>query len=151
MSTLMMKSSFNSIRLRALFADAAGFTLLEVMIAVSLIAIAVVTLFGSQSQSVSLVTVSKFDTMASLLAQRKLTELSLQEFASINDGEGDFGEDFPGFSWKMQVEELSEKETGLKKAGERLKTVDVQVTMAQDTSQTFALRTILFKKLEAKQ
>jgi general secretion pathway protein I len=151
MSTLMMKNSFNSIHLRALFADAAGFTLLEVMIAVSLIAIAVVTLFGSQSQSVSLVTVAKFDTMASLLAQRKLTELSLQEFASINDGEGDFGEDFPGFSWKMKVEELSEKETGLKKAGERLKSVDVQVTMAQDTSQTFALRTILFKKLEAKQ
>ena len=151
MSTLTMRSFFNSNRSRVILAHTAGFTLLEVMIAVSLIAIAVVTLFGSQSQSVSLVTVSKFDTMASLLAQRKLTELSLQEFASINDADGDFGEDFPGFSWKMKVAELSEKETSLKKAGERLKAVDVQVTMAQDASQTFSLRTILFKKLEAKQ
>lgn len=151
MSTLMMKSSSSNSRRLALPLGSAGFTLLEVMIAVSLIAIAVVTLFGSQSQSVSLVTVSKFDTMASLLAQRKLTELSLQEFASVNNGEGDFGEDFPGFTWKMKVDELSEKETGLKNAGERLKSVEVQVGMTQDASQTFALRTILFKTLEAKQ
>ena len=151
MSTLMMKSSSNNDLHRAFFSKTAGFTLLEVMIAVSLIAIAVVTLIGSQSQSVSLATVSKFETMASLLAQRKLTELSLQDFASVNDGEGDFGEDFPGFTWKMKVDELSEKETGLKNAGERLKSVEVQVGMTQDTSQTLTLRTILFKTMEAKQ
>ncbi|NIP42655.1 MAG: type II secretion system protein, partial [Gammaproteobacteria bacterium] len=41
-----------------------GFTLLEVMIAVALIAIALTTLLGSQSQSVSFANSAKFETMA---------------------------------------------------------------------------------------
>jgi general secretion pathway protein I len=45
-----------------------GFTLLEVMIAVALIAIALTTLLGSQSQSVSFANSAKFETMAALLA-----------------------------------------------------------------------------------
>ena len=52
-----------------------GFTLLEVMIAMAIIAIALVAVFGSQSQSLSLANEAKFSTTAALLAQSKMAEI----------------------------------------------------------------------------
>jgi prepilin-type N-terminal cleavage/methylation domain-containing protein len=49
-----------------------GFTLLEVMVAMSIIAIALTAVLGSQSQSVSLASEAKFNTTAPLLAQSKI-------------------------------------------------------------------------------
>ena len=146
-----MKSSFNKLSHLGIVSEPRGFTLLEVMIAVSLIAIALVTLIGSQSQSVSFATEARFDTMASLLARQKMTELSLQEYASIHDGEGDFGEEWPGFTWKTKVTELSEEETGIKSARERLKTVDLTVMKDRIADTSFALRTVLVKEAETVQ
>ena len=81
----------------------AGFTLLEVMIAVAILAIALTSLFGSQSASVALATETRFNTHAPLLARMQLAEtLSGDEIFST---EGDFGEDFPGFLWQLQTEE----------------------------------------------
>jgi general secretion pathway protein I len=100
----------------------AGFTLLEVMIAISILAIAFATLFGSQSKSLSAATETLFNTHAPLLGSLKLAEL---ESGLISTGEtgGDFGEDFPGYEWKMTVEDaglygidaLADLETPLKK------------------------------------
>ncbi len=81
-----------------------GFTLLEVMIAVAVLAIALTSLFGSQSASVGLATESRFNIQAPLLARKQLAELVLaEEFVS---SEGDFEEDFAGFHWELQVEEV---------------------------------------------
>jgi general secretion pathway protein I len=82
-----------------------GFTLLEVMIAISLLAISLTTLFGSQSQSVSLGLVSKFNTQAPLLAQLKLAEFATAADLPSSDS-GDFGDDFPGFQWKMETNDV---------------------------------------------
>ncbi len=79
----------------------AGFTLLEMMVSVTIIAIALVTLIGSQSQSVSIATISRFDTTASLLAREKMTELALGGFDDLSSGDGDFGEDFPEYTWQV--------------------------------------------------
>ena len=73
-----------------------GFTLLEVMIAVALIAIALVTLLGSQSQSVSFANTAKFETMAALLAQSKMSEMTIQGADSLSSDSGNFGDDYPG-------------------------------------------------------
>ena len=54
---------------------ASGFTLMEVMIAMTILAIALVTIFQSQSQSISMSSDSRFMTTASLLAQSKMVEL----------------------------------------------------------------------------
>ena len=81
-----------------------GFTLLEVMIAVAVLAIALTSLFGSQSASVRLATESRFNIQAPLLARKQLAELTVaNEFIS---GEGDFEDDFAGFRWELQVEEV---------------------------------------------
>ena len=81
-----------------------GFTLLEVMIAVAVLAIALTSLFGSQSASVRLATESRFNIQAPLLARKQLAELTLAE--DFVSGEGDFDDDFAGFRWELQVEEV---------------------------------------------
>ncbi len=83
-----------------------AFTLLEVMVAVSIIAIALVALFGSQSRSLSYATEAHFNIVAPMLASGKLAELKVGKVAPTND-EGDFGEDFPGYSWKIETETAS--------------------------------------------
>lgn len=82
--------------------DERGFTLLEVMIAIAIIAIAFTSLFGSQSQSLSLAAEAKFNSTAAILAQEKIAEYE-SGIAGFIDDEGDFGDDFPGFTWKVEV------------------------------------------------
>ena len=83
-----------------------GFTLLEVMVAISLLAIALTTLFGSQSQSVSLGSTTKFNTQAPLLAQWKLAEITGTTERLTSDS-GDFGDKFPGYQWKIETEDAN--------------------------------------------
>ncbi|MGB3211243.1 MAG: prepilin-type N-terminal cleavage/methylation domain-containing protein [Desulforhopalus sp.] len=80
-----------------------AFTLLEVMIAVSITAIALTALFGSQSKSLSHATEAQFNIIAPMLASGKLAELEAAIDAPNND-EGDFGDEFPGYSWKVATE-----------------------------------------------
>lgn len=80
-----------------------AFTLLEVMIAVSIIAIALVALFGSQSKSLSHAAEAHFNIVAPMLASGKLAELESGNIA-LNSDEGDFGDEFPGYSWKLETD-----------------------------------------------
>ncbi len=84
-----------------------GFTLLEVMIAVAIIAIALTTLLGSQSQSVSMANEAKFNTMAALLAQSKMAEVELAGFENLESDQGDFGENFSGYHWQIKVSRVN--------------------------------------------
>lgn len=88
---------------RQIISDRA-FTLLEVMIAVSIIAIALVTLLGSQSRSLSHATEAQFNTIAPMLASLKLAEVESKVIPATND-EGEFGEDFSAYRWKVDVED----------------------------------------------
>ncbi len=80
-----------------------GFTLLEVMIAMSILAIALTSLFGAQSASVALATETRFNIQAPLLARMQLATIRSSE--DIFDDSGDFGEEFPGFQWELTVED----------------------------------------------
>ena len=103
-----------------------GFTLLEVMIAVALIAIALTTLLGSQSQSVFFANSAKFETMAALLAQSKMSEITIQAADSLSSDSGDFGEDYPGYAWEATVSDVSIE--GLDAISDYLKQIDLAVT-----------------------
>jgi len=103
-----------------------GFTLLEVMIAVALLAIALTTLLGSQSQSVSFANSAKFETIAALLAQSKMSEIAVQDKDELNSGSGDFGEDYPGYAWEVTVSDISIE--GVENISDYLKQVDLTVT-----------------------
>ena len=103
-----------------------GFSLLEVMIAVALIAIALTTLLGSQSQSVSFANSAKFETMAALLAQSKMSEITLQSADDLTGDSGDFGDDYPGYAWESRVTDISIE--GVEGISDYLKQVDLTVT-----------------------
>ncbi len=103
-----------------------GFTLLEVMIAVALIAIALTTLLGSQSQSVSFANSAKFETMAALLAQSKMSEVTMQKAGALTSDSGDFGEDYPGYTWEVNVSEIAIP--GIDTISDYLKQIDLEVT-----------------------
>lgn len=80
-----------------------GFTLLEVMIAMAILAIALTSLFGSQTTSVALAAETRFNIQAPLLARMQLARFQSEE--DIVSDSGDFDDEFPGFKWELQVED----------------------------------------------
>lgn len=85
-----------------------GFTLLEVMIAMAILAITLVTVYQSQSQSISMVSSSRFLTTASLLAQARMAEIDAADPRGLVSASGDFGEEFSGYAWQVEVGEVKE-------------------------------------------
>ena len=84
-----------------------GFTLLEVMFALSLIGISLTVLLASQSQGLSLANEAKFHTTASLLAQQRMAEIEMENINDIVSASGDFGEDYPGYQWELNVDKAT--------------------------------------------
>lgn len=124
----------------------AAFTLLEVMVAVAVIAISFVSLLASQSQSLSVAGEARFRTIASLLAKQKLAELEVGGFANLSSGSGQFAEDFSEYHWQAEVKELTEDETGIKGSNGLLK--QVELTVSRDEQETFFVRTLIMSKIE---
>ena len=93
--------------MRVLNQGVGGFTLLEVMVAMSIIAIAMTAVLNSQSQSVSLASEAKFSTTAALLARSKMAETEWGNRLDLASDSGDFEEDFPGYTWQVTVEDVS--------------------------------------------
>ncbi len=86
------------------FAGQKAFTLLEVMFALSILAIALVAVFQLQSQGLSMLGQARFETTASLLAKGKMAELEIADSIELTSGTGEFGDDYPGYSWEVIVE-----------------------------------------------
>ncbi len=82
-----------------------GFTLLEVMIALAVLSIGLVAVFQSQSQSISMITRSRFETTAALLAQWKMAEFEAAKAGDLSSRNGDFGDDYRDYTWEVQMEE----------------------------------------------
>ncbi len=105
----------------------AGFTLLEVLIALSIIAIAFTSLFSSQSSSLSLAIQAEFQTKASLLAREVIAgyESGLVDFAVTGS---DFEEEFQHISWEAEISEVLEGEIDLEDLGEmQLYRIDLKI------------------------
>ena len=80
-----------------------GFTLIEVMIAMTILAGALVAIYQLQSQSISMSTDSRFMTTASLLAQSKMVEVEYGSSLTNHSEDGDFGPDYPQYTWRLEV------------------------------------------------
>ena len=126
----------------------AGFTLLEIMVAVAIIAISFVSLLGSQSQSISIATISRFEITASMLARQKLAEIQTADFEELSTAEGDFEDDFADFHWQTEVSELTEDETGITGAGEMLKVVDLTVSRGIDENMVYRVRGVIMAEIK---
>lgn len=107
-----------------------GFTLLEIMIALAIIAIALVAALGSQSQSVSLANEAKFTTTVTYLAQHKMAELEAKKPEDLSSDSGDFGEDFPGYRWEVEVSDVEMEE--FKQLSEYVKKIGLTVYWGEE-------------------
>ncbi len=115
--------------------DTKGFTLLEVMIAMAILAISLVVVFQSQSQSISMASGSRFKTTASFLAQSKMAEIEATDLGAISFENGNFGEDFPDYSWEIDI-------TGTE--FEALKKIEVKVVNTKMTTNN-SLSLVLYR------
>jgi len=108
-----------------------AFTLLEVMVAMSIIAIALAAVLGSQSQSVSLATETKFNTTAVLLAQMKIAEMDLDEPKNLISDSGTFGEDFPDYYWETAINSVTLPEA--ESISKHLVQIDLKIFRGKDS------------------
>ena len=102
----------------------------------AILAITLVTVYQSQSQSISMASSSRFLTTASLLAQARMAEIDAADPRGLAAASGDFGEDFPGYAWQLEVGEV--KEIPL------LKRIALTVTNSRMTTRN-TYRLILYK------
>ncbi len=80
-----------------------GFTLLEVMIALAILALVGVAFLRTQASSVSLVDESAQISMATLLGREKMAELESMGYPELGKKSGMGGETFPQFRWEQIV------------------------------------------------
>lgn len=125
-----------------------GFTLLEVMIAVAILAIALVSLLGSQSQSIDYSIDAEFDAVAALLTRQRLAEIRLEDFDQINNDSGQFGEKFAWYRWETEVKLLDAGEVGIEQADDMLKQVVLKVSPENESGRVFIVQTIVFRSID---
>jgi len=125
-----------------LFKKGSGFTLLEVMIAIAIIAITLGAVFGSQSQSLSLANEAKFSTTAALLAQSKMAEIEAVNPEDLASDSGDFGENFPNYHWNFTVRDISF--AGADEALDYLKRIDLSLFYGEQNQYQYTLRLYRF-------
>ncbi len=106
-----------------------GFTLLEVLAAVALIAIILTAVFRLHAQTVSMSAASRFYTSAPVLARKKLAELTV--FEDESGESGDFGDRLPGWTWNISYGDVDSEVLG-EALSERLKRVDLTITYQED-------------------
>ncbi|MBI5118602.1 type II secretion system minor pseudopilin GspI [Candidatus Poribacteria bacterium] len=81
-----------------------GFTLLEVMVALSIVAVALVTLLGTHMMSLDLARKNKEQTLTALLARQKMEEALTTSFDTLAEDSGDFAPAHPEYKWELEVE-----------------------------------------------
>jgi general secretion pathway protein I len=114
------------------------------MMAVSIIAIALTAVLGSQSQSVSLAGEAKFKTTAPLLAQTKMAEMEAMKPADLASDSGDFGDDFPGYTWTVTVGDVMFGSSVI--GSDYLRQIDLTVSWGQGEMYQYDLRLYRFLK-----
>jgi general secretion pathway protein I len=119
-----------------------GFTFLEVMVAIAIIAITLVAVFGSQSQSLSLANEAKFSTTAALLAQSKMAEIEAVNPEDLASDSGDFGENFPNYHWNLTVQDISF--VGADEVLSYLKQIDLSLFYGEQSQYQYGLRLYRF-------
>ena len=80
-----------------------GFTLLEIVICLGLIALVLVAVFRLQAQNLDLQSEAQFVTTATCLLQERFSHI--RSLANVQEGtqSGNFGEDYPDYTYSQEV------------------------------------------------
>ena len=83
-----------------------GFTLVEVVVALGIFAAAFGVLLAAHTGATQQQAHARKVFTATGLARTLLTETELSGLPEIGETEGDFGDDFPDYSWKQTVDDV---------------------------------------------
>ena len=117
-----------------------GFTLIEVLVALAILTIALTGIYRLQSQTIMMSSKARFYSIAPLLAQAKLSEIERDSADNISDGTGDFGDQNPGYTWKLSTEPVA---TDLLE-NKSYQLLRIDLTIQLDEEETYELRTYRF-------
>ena len=115
-----------------------GFTLLEILAAIAILAIVLTALFRLHLQTLAMGIDAGFYAAAPLLAREKIAQIETEGVEQPRSDAGDFGDDFPQYRWEAEVSETESAD--FETAAERLRRIEVRILDAEDR-RTFALRT----------
>ncbi len=122
---------------------ASGFTLLEVMVAMAIMAIVLVSVYRMHSQTLTMNTAARFYTQAPMLAQSKLAQLEGDSSEIVSGDSGDFGDKFPGYTWRISTDEVSSETLG--EIAADLKRIDMTISFNND-EYVYDVRTYRFMR-----
>jgi general secretion pathway protein I len=108
-----------------------GFTLIEVIAAMSIIAIVLLAVYRLHTQTISMSSAVRFYTLAPLMAQTRLALFDTQP-DSRDSGNGDFGAEYPGYAWEITVEDVASELLG--ETASNLKKIDVVISLNENES-----------------
>ena len=113
--------------------DTNGFTLLEILVSLSIIAIVLISLFRMQSSNINLINSEKFYSIAPYLAQKKIADIeSKLLFSNESDANisGDFKEDFPKYKWEYNISNFIFPDTDIisKQQAENFKKINIEIS-----------------------
>ena len=81
-----------------------GFTLLEVMVAVTIMGMVLVILLGLKNKSMEDVALAEHITVATMLAKRTMVAVTASKPSQPSEDEGEFPEaDYAGYRWKTTI------------------------------------------------
>lgn len=83
-----------------------GFTLLEVLVALSIIAIVLISVMRLQGQSITMNETARFYSVAPFLAQAKMAEIRNDPENYAGGDSGDFDKTFADYNWQVALEEI---------------------------------------------
>jgi len=118
--------------------DSRGMTLLEVMVAMGIAAIVLVSIYRLQTQSITMEGIAQFYTQAPLLAEELVARLELQAPDYPLADAGDFDEDYPGYTWEIETRDVEAFTDSSGRA--LLKQIDIKVHL-NGNEDLFTMRT----------
>ncbi|MBU1170459.1 MAG: prepilin-type N-terminal cleavage/methylation domain-containing protein [Proteobacteria bacterium] len=101
-----------------------GFTLLEVVIAMAIIATGFIAVYSLHIQTLAVSNSVRFYTKAPLLAQKKMSELE-SNLSQLSDSSGDFGDDYTGYAYKVTVSDIENEILG--ESAVKMKKIELQI------------------------
>ncbi len=117
-----------------------GFTLLEIIVSISIIAVVLPAIYRMHFQTISTNQVARFHVIAPLLAQKRMALIERISFTDVANESGDFGDNFPGFTWSVSISDVESEILG--NVANDLKKLDVTVSFNDEM--TYSIRTYRF-------
>jgi general secretion pathway protein I len=125
-----------------------GFTLLEVMVALAVLATTLTVIYQLHGQTMMVSGNARFYNLAPMLAQAKLAELEQGNYENLAESSGDFGDDYPGYRYSVQIEDVAsdllEDNKNHAMTDKEYHLTRLEIVVSNDDGSTYNLRTYRF-------